>query len=465
MNQEEKDRLDAERVALEQELLAKQQQLTKLTSRRMSLGEGSGYKSPSGNESQGLSESDIEVTKQKKKRMRNSPGKQGAKKSRNEDIDSDAETSCEEMEDPLANMEALVKKLQCWVVAPALVTKVSKPQAAKFNKYIGMLREEIACAREERARMETREKERRDVGDIVRSIVKEEVGKLKTSEEEPPRTTYALAARRPLLGVPPISGSTKPVIDPPKQVMIRHASKESEEVIGLLKQLVKPSEIGLKVRRLVRVKNGVIVEAETDEGAERLRGQDALREAGLKAERPEKKRPVIKIFDVSADLTEDEIRNEIFLRNMRGSEIERDDFLSEFKIRHRYKDTNTGGSKVHLVVECSGRIRNWLRARERVYIEWQGCRVKDYVDVARCYKCQRFGHIAKFCQSEKPSCSYCAGEHEFKDCNDKKNKEKECCANCKRERRDNSNHHVGWKKCPAYEKAMRMKNQKTDYGV
>jgi len=464
MNKDNIERAEAERIAFEKDLLAKQQETTKLTSRRMSLGEGSGNHSQSGNESHGQSESDADLSKRKKKkRARNSPGMDATKKSRSELLDSGEEESCEELEDPLENMEALVQKLKNWAISPAVVTKISKPQAEKFNKYINMLREEIVCAREERARLDTRVKERSEIGKMVREIVREEVDKIKSGMEETSES-YAHAAKKVLPDIPPISGNNGPVVQAPKQVIVRHETKESEVVIKELKKLVLPSSIGLKVRRLVSIRNGVIVEADTEEGADNLVAHAPLKEAGFIVERPTKKKPVIMIFDVGADLKDEEIKDEVFSRNVQGSSIRKDEFLEEFQIRRKFKDARSAGRKVNLVVESSVRVRNWLRGKERIFVEWQSCKVIDYVDVARCYKCQRYGHIAKHCNHEKPSCSHCAGEHEYKDCPDKGKKEKECCANCKREKRQNMKHNVASKKCTSYEKAIKRRNEKTDYG-
>ena len=43
----------------------------------------------------------------------------------------------------------------------------------------------------------------------------------------------------------------------------------------------------------------------------------------------------------------------------------------------------------------------------------------------RCYKCQRYGHIAKVCKG-KQRCGKCGGDHAYGECGDK---ERKCC-NC-----------------------------------
>lgn len=147
------------------------------------------------------------------------------------------------------------------------------------------------------------------------------------------------------------------------------------------------------------------------------------------------------------------------------NKIQEQEFKEEFTVKHKYNDSKSQCGKVHIVVECSVRVRNWLRKQEKIYVEWQCCRVKDYVDVARCYKCQRYGHIAKHCTAVKPCCSHCAGEHEFKECENKRKKGAACCANCKRENRADTKHEAGSKNCPAYEKAVKRHNEKIDYGL
>jgi len=74
---------------------------------------------------------------------------------------------------------------------------------------------------------------------------------------------------------------------------------------------------------------------------------------------------------------------------------------------------------------------------ESLKIGYMNVRVTPYIpSPMRCFKCQRFGHISKFCKN-KEICSLCAQEHHEGDCKDPKH-----CVNC------NGDHSSNSKNCP-----------------
>lgn len=53
---------------------------------------------------------------------------------------------------------------------------------------------------------------------------------------------------------------------------------------------------------------------------------------------------------------------------------------------------------------------------DRVYLGCMCYYVRAYIPKPmRCFKCQKFGHIARFCK-EKRRCARCTGDHEYGDC-------------------------------------------------
>jgi len=91
----------------------------------------------------------------------------------------------------------------------------------------------------------------------------------------------------------------------------------------------------------------------------------------------------------------------------------------------------------------------------RVYLGMSCCRVVEYSDVVRCFKCQRFGHIASGCKSDKDVCGRCAGNHRTAECKVETRK----CTNC------GSANSAGHKGCISRMRAEISSARRTDFGV
>lgn len=455
--EEQKQREDEERKQAEEEFLRKHREEKKLGKES---GAFLGLSRTNSMSSVGESDSEAE----RKKRSREKDDSMGMTKKKK--VGGEDEEEVEFGDDPLRNIDLGLFLLEQWQRQPTNQKTVTRPQHKKLEKLIEMMREEVVKGREERARLEVMVQERSALVEVVRSTVREEISRM--APQKPAHVSYASAlGKKEGSSVPKISGVKGPVMPVPKLVVVRQENVEGEEIKRKLKQLVKPSEIGLKVKRMNLIRNGVIIEAETDEGVDKLLSCDALKEAGMTVGKPIKKQPVVMVYDVNSALTDGEAKEEIFERNMTGSEITEDEFMKEFVIKHKYKakdERRNDTKRNHVVAECTVRVRNWLRRKGRVYIGWESCRIKDYVEVARCYKCQRFGHVAKHCAEKKLSCSHCSGEHDFKDCK-AIDSDRAKCINCAREGRSEARHPASWRGCPVYEKAVKRHNEQIDYGV
>lgn len=77
------------------------------------------------------------------------------------------------------------------------------------------------------------------------------------------------------------------------------------------------------------------------------------------------------VYDVEGLLKKDEeIREDIFSRNMEGSKIRKNEFKENFQVCHRYRVKIGGqntGKKCHLIVECSIKVRNWEEKGKSVH--------------------------------------------------------------------------------------------------
>lgn len=221
----------------------------------------------------------------------------------------------------------------------------------------------------------------------------------------------------------------------PKVVFIKSSDEKVDvaEVKEVLKKAVQPGKMGIKIKRLVKTARGLMVEAEGEDQIAKLTTCSQLAGKGLIFDRPKKRLPRLMIYDVELMEELEELVTEIYEQNLADSETSLDEFKKEFRIQHVYKRRDPKDTRVTMVAECSPKMRNLIRQRDRLYIGWQSCRVKDFNPLVRCFKCQAFGHVAKYCRG-KSACGHCTAEHDTRDCPDRSQPAK--CQNCKLAKRE-----------------------------
>jgi len=97
------------------------------------------------------------------------------------------------------------------------------------------------------------------------------------------------------------------------------------------------------------------------------------------------------------------------------------------EIHHIYKRGSSGikepTTALVLSYNCSTE-----EVPSRVQIGYLTFKTRTYIPlVTRCYKCQKYGHIAANCRKENHTCPICAGPHRYEECQTKDSKK---CANC-----------------------------------
>ena len=88
----------------------------------------------------------------------------------------------------------------------------------------------------------------------------------------------------------------------------------------------------------------------------------------------------------------------------------------------------------YCVIKVSPEIRKYIIQTRKLFIDLCSHYVKDQIHLTQCFACQQYGHKrgSRFCEAEsgKYTCLYCAGGHQSKFCEHKKDKSKHNCANC-----------------------------------
>lgn len=235
--------------------------------------------------------------------------------------------------------------------------------------------------------------------------------------------------------------------------------ESSDKTKEALFSLVNPRKSKLRIKNIRKIKdNGIAVETEDKEGLQTLIGNEKLASAGLKVVAGSKRRPRLQIYDVPRETEESEILSSIRKQNLDG--------MTPAKVAEEiclaFKTGPKTGETVNWVIEATPEMRETLLKKGKLYIGWRSCRVADFAEATRCFKCQSFGHIAKYCRKEKEVCGHCAEEgHTFANCT-KKNTTA-ICTNCKSKGKP-FDHESKDKKCPMYRAALTRVISQTNYG-
>lgn len=239
--------------------------------------------------------------------------------------------------------------------------------------------------------------------------------------------------------------------------------KTSDETKSLVQKIICPEQMKLQVRGLRKTKNGgVIISTETKEDIEKLRQSVQISKSGLTVDEPYKRKPRVVIVGVPSSMKEEEVFTCLYNQNLaeKLQDCSLETFLTSIKLSHKSgkKDSDT----CNYIVEVSAVIRKALILKDRVFVNWSSCPVRDFTLVTRCYKCQQYGHAAKSCRQTSYTCGHCGDQgHSMKECPKKADEPK--CATCLHFKKPDK-HNTGSVDCPAKIMAEKRYINSIDYG-
>lgn len=204
-----------------------------------------------------------------------------------------------------------------------------------------------------------------------------------------------------------------------------NSSMSYADMTKIVKEFVKPDEIGVEVQKLRKGKSeSLVIVTKQKEDAKTLK-EEIIRKAGaqiadFQVEEGGRKEYVM-IHDIDSLTTKDEVEKSIL-------EIIGADQKEEMQIDIK---ENRRGNLIGVVTMNKDKAKILLD-QEKIKIGWINCRVQRKAKVTRCYKCLRLGHSFFQCRDKATpgkKCFKCTElGHEAQNC---KNRPK--CNSCRKE--------------------------------
>lgn len=227
-------------------------------------------------------------------------------------------------------------------------------------------------------------------------------------------------------------------------VVLQGKTEEEIDIRGILRQELKTDKKHLKVEDIILTKNKKIIlrsgnRDEMNEVVKWIESKENMSDK-LHVGKPSRKKERILIMGIHQETDEKMIEEEI-LKNISVTEPS----IEVVKpIRRRDELTNW-------IVDVDTDSKNELLKKGRICIDLMRTRVVEFIRIIRCFRCQRFGHVASRCRNDT-RCGKCGEGHDKKDCTS----EIEKCVNCE----VNNEHCSDSFNCPSFVKYKREKLSK-----
>ena len=218
-----------------------------------------------------------------------------------------------------------------------------------------------------------------------------------------------------------------------------------DEVKDKVLKTVSNAVKSIRVKAVRRTKNGIFVETATREELNLLKSSGAIAEAGLIASDAEPSSAKLLIFEVPGDLSDKEILEDIFAKNL-ADKLNKDEFMSGATL----SKGNSNKKACNRLLQCCLVAKKALLKEGRVYVGWQRLNLKLDVGIKRCLNCYGYSHYMRECKQPARLCKNCGeGGHLVAACK----KTTPCCPNCKAAGLPDG-HSALHKDCPIYKKTM-----------
>lgn len=142
----------------------------------------------------------------------------------------------------------------------------------------------------------------------------------------------------------------------------------------------------------------------------------------MRLEKPKEFTPTIKIVEVFAHETDLSGLQKMIIES--NPALKLDD--TNFKVTQIYSNGVQKGSR-NAIAEISIEKFKIVMSIGSILVNTKNCKTYEHLELLHCNKCQKYGHVKKFCASKEFICGNCSENHQTIDC---ANRDKWKCVNC-----------------------------------
>lgn len=250
--------------------------------------------------------------------------------------------------------------------------------------------------------------------------------------------------------------TTPPTIKRHETVIRIENVHDPKQAFKQLKSEINDQDVGKGFKSIRQTKNGaIIIESFNKDQQEKLKV--AIQEKqNIKFKESQDTNPMFIITGINKGFSDAELLKEI--ESLNHEIVEELGYSVSDKIRIIAKKPCRNIEKENWILQAPPAIAKWFLKKGTIFIDLVRVYVQEHYNLALCFKCCGYGHVAKYCR-EKECCHKCGEEHAGKDCKETEMK----CSNCVKFKLGAANHSARDKKCPLYQRMLDRLKHSTNY--